>query len=569
VVSAAARERIRRLENIFGDPDEASNPLGQDAVLAADERGDTFAAAEAALEAFGLNAELVPERLGGRFTRLDDLVAVGRVVSRRDPALGAGYLTGSLLAGVCVWLAGDEDQCRYTADTLLAGHRLACAYHELDHGNDFASAGFTARPAGDRLVLEGHKEVVANLDRAEAVVLFAATGGGPSTARGHSQLLLHGTDLVGPHVNRLPRYATVGLRGVRLGGIAFLGAAVDAGRVLGGLGHGTEQTLKAFQLTRIAIPAMAVSALDTALRRTVRHLSRRTLYGRPAIELPHLRSHLVDVFATLLAADALASAAARSLHLHPGEGALHAATVKYTLPHLLTGAMNRLAVVLGAHSYLREGPTGIFQKLMRDLQALGSVHVGRAACRMTLLPHLPLLARRAWPGDEEPAAGLFSSDAVLPPLDLTRLRVTGAAHDHLLGGLRPAVRALIGDTGAETELPRPDAAALDARARALERAARGLTPRDLGAEASTTAAAVADEYGRLVLAAACLQTWRHRRESGDWLPAWADLVLARLTPGPAAGHRREWARERLFTELQERCADGRALDLAGLPVLGS
>ncbi|MTD54649.1 acyl-CoA dehydrogenase [Amycolatopsis pithecellobii] len=566
MVTASALDRVAVLERKFGDPFDSANPLGFQEILAVDERGERFAPGERALDEFGMNAELVPYELGGRFTRLDDLIAVGRAVSRRDPGLNAGYLTPSLLASVCVWLAGDDDQRRYVAETLLAGHRLACAYHELEHGNEFTAAEFTARPAGDRLILDGRKEVIADVDRAEALVLFAATGG-TQPAQAHSQLLLRGPDLTGARVRSLPRFGTVGLRGVHLGGIAFHAAPVDEDRVLGRLGRGTENTMKAFQLTRIALPAMMTTVVDTALRCTVRHLLGRTLYGKAAIDLPHLKSKLVDVFVTLVAADAFSTSAARSLHVYPGEGALHAATVKYQLPTLLLDAMNQLAMILGAHSYLRAGPTAIFQKLMRDIRAIGVVHISRAACRMTLLPQFPLLARRSWGTEDAADENLFAVGADLPPLEFAKLRVTGNGRDHLFGGLSTGLAALTGDTTPDGRLIRTPAESLATEGRELRAAATALSTSDFGVDAPPSAARIVDRYARLSLAGVCLETWRHNRErSGDWLSAWAVAALTKLAGGRSPGQLPGKVEDRLFTELLDRCAGNIDLGLSGHPV---
>ncbi|MCE0445234.1 hypothetical protein LT493_09735 [Streptomyces tricolor] len=55
-----------------------------------------LAAGEDLLTGFGLGAHFVPEDLGGRLARLDDLIRVMRAVYRRDPCLGLGHGAGSL-----------------------------------------------------------------------------------------------------------------------------------------------------------------------------------------------------------------------------------------------------------------------------------------------------------------------------------------------------------------------------------------------------------------------------------------------------------------------------------------
>ena len=231
-VEAALAAGVARLEERFGDAGDPGNPVGRAAVVAADERGEVPAAGEDLLTAYGLNAHFVPRELGGRFATLEGLVAVMRAVYRRDPGLGLGYGAGSFMAAVNVWTAGDREQQERLAALLLSGGRAACAYHELAHGNDLARAELTALPGPDgRLRLNGRKEVVANLGRAEAMVLFARTDPAPGP-RSHSQLLLDTAALDAGAVRDLGRFGSSGMRGVRLGGLEFTDCLVPGGSVV-------------------------------------------------------------------------------------------------------------------------------------------------------------------------------------------------------------------------------------------------------------------------------------------------------------------------------------------------
>jgi hypothetical protein len=85
---------------------------------------------------------------------------------------------------------------------------------------------------------------------------------------------------------------------------------------------------------------------------------------------------------------------ARALHVLPGSASVYSSAVKFAVSKLLLDAMDRLADLLGAHFYLREGPVALYQKLLRDLAPVGFGHIARAACQMSLLPQLPTLAKR-------------------------------------------------------------------------------------------------------------------------------------------------------------------------------
>ncbi|MGW0708259.1 acyl-CoA dehydrogenase family protein [Streptomyces sp. NPDC002643] len=565
-----APKRADALEHLLGGLLDAGNPTGAAAILDADERAETFAAGESLLDSYGLNAEFVPPALGGRFERADHLAEVMRSVYRRDPALGLGYGASSLIAGVTLWTAGDERQTGRAARMLLDGRRIAIAFHELAHGNDMAGTDFTATATPEGLLLSGRKEVVTNIRRADALVVLARTDPKPGP-RSHSLVLVDRATADPSRLTDLPRFATVGMRGVQLGGLGFDDLPVPASAVLGHTGAGLEYALKALQITRTVLPAMATGILDTGLRLAVTHLSERHLYGGPATDIPHVRSTLTGVFADLLRAETLSAVGARALHLLPGSASVYSAVVKFEVARLLLEAMDRLAELLGAHFYLRQGPTALFQKLLRDLAPVGFGHIARAACQMSLLPQLPLLARRSWTPSgtggsvAEPPADLFALAEDLPPLPYDRLALHAAGRDPLTASLHALA----------DELWAPDQADLHAAVRSdladlaqLAEECVRLTPLDLGVDARPDHYDLVTRYVRLLTRTACVQVWRHA-DPASFLadPAWPRAALHRSAPGPhRPGPPPGPVEDALFAELLHRHSTGRSFGLTARPL---
>ncbi|MEV4757001.1 acyl-CoA dehydrogenase [Micromonospora sp. NPDC049559] len=582
------------LEAVLGDPRDGANPVGAARILRADERGELLAAGEEALASWGLNAEFVPARLGGRLVAADRLVRAVRPVFRRDLSLGLGYGVTSLMAAVNVWSAGTPAQRRRVADLLLRGERLAVAYHEPEHGNDLARNEFAARVDGDLLRLAGSKRVVNNIARCAAFVLFARTAdsAGP---RAHSLLLVERDRLDPARVAFLPRTRTSGVRGVRLGGVRAADLPVPATALLGAPGRGMENALRSFQVTRAVLPGLAVGAVDTALRTVLRFAMSRRLYGGTVLDLPHARETLAGALADLLAVDALATAACRGLHLLPEQSSLHSAAAKYLGARLLTGAMEELAVVLGARYYLREGEHALFGKHLRDLPVVGLGHAGETACLLAIIPQLPALARRAWrtpaapppalfagpPGPlaapaapppelptppPDPAAPLVAPDADpagLPELDFARLTLASAGRDDLTGLL---LTATVPEDG-----PRHLVASLADSLRALARDAATTPPARRGPLADPETMRLAERYALLLAAAAAVGTWLAGRERGDPFlgePRWLAATLARLyghlagRPAPLPAGTADW----LVRTLLDRERDGLSFDLSATPV---
>jgi alkylation response protein AidB-like acyl-CoA dehydrogenase len=509
---ARTAARVAELNTAFGDPADPANPVGHAQLLAADEAGELSAAGEKLLDAFGLNAEFVPTAHGGRLERLDSLTRVLREVFRQDVALGLGYGVTSFMAAVNVWTDGDERQRARLAKILLGGGRVSVAYHELAHGNDFLRNEFEARVRPDgSFLLHGAKQVVNNAARAQAWLLFSRTDPAPGP-RSHSVLMVEADEVAPERLTVLPRYGTVGVRGCYLSGLDFDRAPVPERALVGELGHGADLALRSFQLTRSALPGMALGAADSALRTVVSFARGRRLYQQTVAEIPQALATLGGAFLDLLVSDCLCLAGTRSVHLLPAEASVYASAVKYLVPALLQGAVHDLSVVLGARFYVREGEFGIFQKHLRDLPVLSLGHAGAAACQATIIPQLPRLARRSWfRGDPAPDA-LFDPRADLPEIPFDRLALTGG-QDGLSASLVAAA-----DTAPDGS---PHERAVHAlvlhltdELRRIQQESLALAPVDRTALASPAGFALADRYAVVLAGAAVLGVWRRARDQG-------------------------------------------------------
>jgi alkylation response protein AidB-like acyl-CoA dehydrogenase len=567
------RARVAALERLLGDPHDPGNPFGDTALLAADERAELIPEAESALERFGLNHEFVPRHLGGRLDRVDELARVLRPVFRRDPSLGLGYGVTSFLAAIAVWAAGSEQQQRWTADLLLGGGRLAIAYHELAHGNDFVRNEFAALPDGADYLLDGRKEVINNAERAEGLVLFSRTTPEPGP-RSHSVLLVDRAALPRDRFEHLPRYRTVGVRGCRIGGFAFRHCPVPGDALVGGTGEGVEIALRSFQVTRSVVPGMVLGGADTALRTVVGFAVDRQLYGHTVLSIPHVRSTIAGAFADLLVSDCLCLAATRAVHLLPAQTSVYAAAVKYLVPKLLQETTYDLSVVLGASFYVRNGDFGVFQKHVRDLPMTSLGHAGTAACQATIIPQLPRLARRSWTLGEPAPQDLFRVDADLPPLDLDRLTLT-TGEDALVASLLAGADRLEGPEGHGGDVA-PVRALVRCLTDELHRCrdeGLALGPEDRTALASPHAYALADRYALVLAGSACLNVWLAEQEDASgfladprWLVAALTRVVRRLGRAlpDGAGLQVDW----MLQEVLERHRSSRSYDLYETPLTG-
>jgi hypothetical protein len=342
------------------------------------------------------------------------------------------------------------------------------------------------------------------------------------------------------------------------------------GAVLGAEGQGVETALRSFQLTRIALPGMLCGVLDSGLRLAQTLAVRRMLYGEPVSALPVVRARLADAFVDLLISDCCATVAARGVHLVPEQAGVHASAVKYQISGHLLGAMNSLSTVLGANFYLRDGRYGMFQKLLRDLKPAGFGHAARVACLTTVLPQLPVIARRGWAEGTASPAEMFRTDTDPGPLPFERLRLSGRGRDGLLSALSAGMDRA-SDGGTADGARAADLSGLLDRLRVetedLRLACAELRPSDVGVDASPRVLGLAARYAALLAASACLNVWLEAGAHGDPSvqdPAWLIAALHRLTPRPGrpAPASIGPVREHLYSQLAERHAAAESFDLS-------
>jgi len=526
---AQVAARVAELEKRLGDPTADDNAVSYAQLLKADEAGEMSAAGESILDDVVLNADFVPRENGGRLDRIDTLVRVMRQVFRRDVALGLGYGVTSFMAGVNVWTSGSAEQRERLARIMLDGGKVSVAYHELAHGNDFVRNEFEARPApGGGYLLNGEKQVINNADRAAAWVLFSRTSAAPG-ARSHSVVLAERAGLDADTYSVLPRYGAAGVRGCHLSGLHFEDTPVPADALVGDTGQGVELALRAFQITRSAVPGMALGAADTSLRTVVSFALGRELYRKSVMDIPHARATLSGAFLDLLIGDSLSLAATRAVHLLPEETSVYAAATKYLVPKMLTETMHDLSIVLGARFYVREGEFGIFQKHIRDLPVLSLGHAGSAACQATIIPQLARLARRSWFNADPAPGSLFRLREDLPDIPFDRLTLA-SGRDSLSASLVASVDELPSSSPVERAVHSVALKMMD-ELRQLQEASLALAPENRTALASPGTFALADRYAVLLAAASVIGVWQQAQGGDDPFladPGWLAAVLHRL-----------------------------------------
>jgi len=526
------------LERYLGDPHDGRNPLSFAQAVALDELEQYPERACALLDEWGLPDFYVPAACGGRLRSYEELISLLRVVARRDFTAGFAYSILSLLGSAATWVSGTDCQKQKVAQLLKERKQIILAYNEKSHGGDFMATGTNAVKVDGGYQLSGEKWLIGNAARCAALTVMARTRdeAGPRSL----SLFLVDKSALDPHsFEHLPRIKTHGVRGAHVSGIRFKESFVSDDSLIGGEGTALEQTLKAFQLTRVIIPALALGAADTALRATLDFARTRKLYGARVSALPQVRRTLVEAFIDLLIGDCLTTACARAVQQTPEQMRLYSAVVKYYVPTSLEETIDRLGVVLGARHYLREEHWhGIFQKLLRDNVVL-RYHFNAALNLTTIGVHLRDLAQQRAHADADTSAlqtrlaSIFDLHQPLAGFDPNGLSVYTRGRDDFLNGLELALeqlrqleqRTLV----AQVERVLAERQAADDEQRELS----ALLGRDYSR--SPELFEQAERYCVLEAAACCVHLWLHNRERlgeffgrGDWLVLSLERLLMKL-----------------------------------------
>ncbi|MDQ0753017.1 alkylation response protein AidB-like acyl-CoA dehydrogenase [Streptomyces africanus] len=475
------------------------------------------------LDSFGLPAYYVPAEWGGADSDHELLLRLWRTVARHD--LSAAIAHGKTYLGAAsVWCAGHAEQATTVAAAILAGEPVAWALSEPHHGADLLNGDLTATVHGGGYRLDGVKWPVNNATRARYLTVLARTGT-PGTGRGQSLFLVDKTALAPGTWRALPKEPTHGIRGIDISGIAFEGASVHPGALLGREGTGVETVLRALQLTRTMCAALSLGAGEHALRIAATFVAERIVQRRPLLDRAHPRAILGRCAALLAATEAAALVGSRTIHALTGEMSVVSAVVKSLAPTLTDSVIHELAELLGARSFLTGVYAhGAFQKTWRDHQIVsvfdGSTPVNRAA----LVQQFPRLVREysAGAADQEGLAEAASAGEPLRPLDrgaLTLLSRRGCSVVQSLPALSGALA-----TGTAPEGLAEHAAAVEAATAEVHQLMAAVPP---AAHPPMAAYEIAAAYELCYAAAACLHAWSAGRHRQDGEPLWEDGLWVR------------------------------------------
>lgn len=201
--------------------------------------------------------------------------------------------------------AGSESQ-RALLQPLIAGEALgAFALTELNAGSDAAAIETLAVADGDDYILNGTKAYINNASVADWAIVLAKTDPDAGT-HGITAFLVKNDQFTYGEP-----YDLMGQRGIAVGELYLKECRVHKSDIVGKVGEGFKLAMRALDVGRIGVGAIAVGIARAAYDAAVGYAGKRQQFGRPISSFQGLRWMLADMDTDITAARLLVHQAAR------------------------------------------------------------------------------------------------------------------------------------------------------------------------------------------------------------------------------------------------------------------
>jgi alkylation response protein AidB-like acyl-CoA dehydrogenase len=253
-----------------------------------------------------------------------------------------------------------EQQSRYLP-ALAFGEMLgAFALTEAEAGSDASALRTTAGRDGNGYELNGTKVWVSNAPQAGLVLLFARSEGGITAF-----LLEAGT----PGLKIGYREKTLGLRGVSCNTLYLDSVRVPAANRLGAEGQGLKIALRALDLSRLGMGALALGGAERAVEEAVQFSMEHIQFGGPIAQKQAIQNFIADARAQVEALRCLVTHAAWLADTGQDYSA-QASIVKLFGARVARQVTDDMLQVHGGYGYMKEYA---IERYYRDSRALGIV----------------------------------------------------------------------------------------------------------------------------------------------------------------------------------------------------
>jgi alkylation response protein AidB-like acyl-CoA dehydrogenase len=306
----------------------------------------------------GFWAALVPEELDGCGLDIYTYMLMLEELARGDMSTALTLSVHNSLVVKPLLDHGSDQQIERYLEAMAFGEMLgAFALTEPGAGSDASALRSRASLDGDDYVLNGTKVWVTNAGLAGLFLVFAEADGGITSFMVERET---------PALTIGYREKTLGLRGTSCNSVYLDNARVPAANRLGEEGDGLKIALKALDLSRLGMGALALGASERALEEAVRFSIEHIQFGVPIAQKQIIQNYVADARAEIEALRCLVAHSAWLADSGQSFG-LQASIAKLFGARAASDITDRMLQVHGGYGYMKEYA---IERYYRDCRAL-------------------------------------------------------------------------------------------------------------------------------------------------------------------------------------------------------
>ena len=240
-----------------------------------------------------------------------------------------GYSAQVTFLGLfAILMGGNETLKKEAVAELESGGLLAFGVSEKEHGSDLLASEFTITPRGPgRYVASGTKHYIGNANAASIICILArrADPRADERVRRVPFVLFALRPAQSKSLRNLRKIRTLGVRGGYVGAFEVNEHELSESDFIAEGRQAWDAVLGTVTLGKFFLGFGSIGICEHALEEARHHLRTRTLHGKPAIDMAHLRNTMAQAYARLTAMKLYAYRALEYVH------AAHANDRRYLL----------------------------------------------------------------------------------------------------------------------------------------------------------------------------------------------------------------------------------------------
>ncbi|AGL03900.1 acyl-CoA dehydrogenase family protein [Desulfoscipio gibsoniae] len=310
----------------------------------------------------GLLTVGVPEEYDG-----PGLDTVGQAVVMEELSRGcAGVATtvaaSCLLAADPVVIAGNHKQKERFFNVLNEGKLAAFCLTEPGAGSDVAALKTTAKLEGDEYVINGSKCFITNGGVADIFTVCASV----DRSKGHKGLCFFIVEKDRPGVSVGKKENKLGIRSSSTTDVIFEDVRIPKENLLGKEGDGFKIAMKALDMSRPMVAALAVGVAQAAFEYASNYAKERVAFGKPIAALQGIQFMLAEMAMEIEAARLLIYKACWLRDAGMPYSAASSLAKGYAGDMAMKVTTDAVQI-LGGYGYIKEYPV---EKYMRDAKIM-------------------------------------------------------------------------------------------------------------------------------------------------------------------------------------------------------